>query len=240
MPPLDTISDHLHHLLSATDARPVELDDAFALQGDFGGQSVHLEPQAFRGGGLDWARIARLKGGPRVQVVNAVFLPSIERGGPIFAMELLLFGDAVHLFVIDLVGARGEALDAQRRARQSLAANHDLEPVPPWGGPAFSDHLIFFRPGKRANFSARQLVPVITELSDAWLHDFQRPGGHGDYRALRTAFIEIQRQHEPARPFLTRLSDEETVEHLLHHYLYPVELTRPVQPAKDQGGKGPR
>lgn len=222
---LNRLGEDLQRLATAQGAQPVSLDPAFCLTGQFAGQSVHLEPFAARGAGLDWARVARLKGGKRVQVVNAVFLPTLERGGPIFAAELLVFGAAVHLFVADMVGSQGPAREQLREVKTSLSQDFELQDPPSWGGRAFSEDLIFLKPGKKAQLSPADLEEPIQLLARAWAEEFAGPWQSPDYAALRHEFLRIQREHEPARPFLNRLAGEEAVTHLADHYLYPRRLS---------------
>ncbi len=224
---LDTIGDELRSILANQGAEPVSLDPSFAIQGQFGGTSVQLDPWAYSGAGLDWARVARLRGGDRVQVVNAVFLPALSSGGPIFALELLVFGDAVHLFVADMVGSHGPAREALQALRSTLAENHSLEPAPDWGGKAFTDDLIFLRPGKKAQLSVATLQEPIIALAKAWAEEFSGPWASDDFGELRHIFLTRQRKNEPARPFLERLAGKEAVTNLADHYLYPTHLSPP-------------
>lgn len=218
---LEELSQRAEEIILKVGACEVPVDEEFAIGGDFGGTAVHLEPKAFMGGGVQWARIARLKGGERVQVVNAVFLPEVSRGGPIFALELLLFGENVHLLVADLFGANGVGREALRGAKKELEEEFTLEERPPWGAEAFSDDLVFLRPGKRAELKVDRLAEIVTGLLQAWGEEFSGPTREPGYEVRRDTFLRVQREHEPARPFLERLAGAQKVERLLWEYLYP-------------------
>ena len=181
---------------------------------------------------MDWARIGRLDGGARVQVLNLVAVPDVAAKAPIVAVEALFFGGALHLLVIDALGEGPRTREALATRRAAVAQEWDLEAEPEWGAGAFSADLIFLKPGKKNEPGPDVVLPWVLEVAGAQVADLGAAGAadvseeeaRGRWKERRH-FLRVQREHEPARPFLERLTgDPELVERLLEGFLYPPAL----------------
>jgi hypothetical protein len=210
--------------LRATGAAPVELPEDYQLRGEFGGSSVNLDLDVFRGGPFAWARVTRMRS-ERVQVLNVVAVPKVEVEAPCFGAELLGFARGMHLVVLDAwpselhAPAVAQKLDS---ARSNIQAEWELEAIPEWGREVFSEHCVVVRPGARAAAPARRFTAPFIDVFSAYTSTRHPvPADPDTHVARRKKWLQVQGEEEPAGDFLARIAGHEWVERFTFDVLYP-------------------
>jgi hypothetical protein len=166
--------------------------------------------------------------GPRAEVLNLMVYPHNALRVPIFAVEMILFGQQPRVAVVDLQPAAGLAHNPSwsehiaRRldtlpaiVRQALAPGGEL---PPWARSHFSRSCLYSRP---TNFA--DMAPVYAgyrHFFRLWLREFlPLDGPCSGQRAL----AEYQHHHvkeTPGRKFLHTSFGPEWTERFLADFMY--------------------
>ena len=233
---LDDMADDAASALGLMGLRPASPPADYGLQSEFGADPLTIEPRPFFGDDdspIHYGRVARVRGGHRVQVLNVVLFPTLQSGWPILGIEILAFTKGVHLVVFDAFNTAGNPRhphfsDLLRRRRDGLVEHFGPTPVPDWGASVFSDDAILIKPDPRQDATIAQFAPAFHDVLDAYLGDGL--GAPLDSAAQTRAqqsrrnYLYSHGHHEPAGPFLERISDAQWVEQFVFDFLYPTWL----------------
>lgn len=244
---LDDFAAQVISSLTSIGAREFSVPERFHMRSEFGGSDAHLEPRALTGGPVTFARVTRLRAGPRAQVLNTVVFPKLGTTLPVLASEVLVFARGVHLFVCDYfdAGCPHPALaDALEGERERLSKRWEMRELPEWGTLAFSKSAIFLKASRDHPIELEATLNTFETLVDAWVELALNPTiglentRQETRRAARNRFVEIQAKNEPAGPFLSRMAGEEWTHEFTHQFLYPEWLIGRDQPPDWMRGAG--
>jgi hypothetical protein len=232
-PPLDELAGWVLASLRDAGARSLEVPERFSIRASFAGSELSMRPRALRGRALCYGRTARVDGGTRAQVYNAVLVPKLDSTLPIVGLEILSFLRGVHLFVFDFFSvsrSRGGRASEMRRhlseARKQLSRDFELAPRPEWGREVFSPEAIVVRPDPRRGVRAAPFCQIVRQLLGPYIELLGEDCSATELecrrrRERRARYLEVQAREEPAGAFLERLTGPAWVETFTHQYLYP-------------------
>ncbi len=168
--------------------------------------------------------------GPRAEILNLMIYPRHCVEVPVFAVELILFGQQPRVAVVDLQAVQGlagnpglgarlhtEMAPVHRQFSLGLGAGGDL---PPWAEEHFTPWAIYSRPQSMAELP--QILQAATSYLDLWLSRF-----YPDERATcsdQPALRQYQQHHlenTPGRRFLVTSFGSDWTEDYLARFMYP-------------------
>lgn len=168
--------------------------------------------------------------GPRAEILNLMIYPRHCLEVPVFALELILFGQQPRVAVVDLQPVQGLAQNPALRARlqkemaplhaqfsQGLGAGGDL---PAWAQEHFTPWAIYSRPQSMAELP--QILEAVESYLELWLKRFypaERPTP-SDELALRH-YQSHHCENTPGRRFLVTSFGADWTEDYLARFMYP-------------------
>lgn len=170
--------------------------------------------------------------GPRAEILNLMIYPRNCLEVPVFAVELILFGQQPRVAVVDLQPVQGLAHNPGLRTRlqaemaplhahfsQGLGAGGDL---PAWAEEHFTPWAIYSRPQSMAELP--QIVQACESYLDLWLSRFYpcEKATPSDESALRR-YQQHHVENTPGRRFLVTSFGADWTEDYLSRFMYPSE-----------------
>lgn len=239
-----SLEDTLDHLALSVDgqlalvgAKSVSVPEMFSLRCDYQHTPLAIEPFARVGETMAMGRAARVRGGQKVQVLNLVWIPTLDAGLPILGCELLAFQKGFHLFVLDAFplyhhdgniphAAPGVVL---REWRERFSQSLSLAPIPAWGEAVFSEDAIILKPGQQvsdASHLLQEMGDALQALAQAVCEASQEafeptPAQRQEAKVRRDRYLYDHAHDEPAGPFLQRLGGEAWASSFIHRFLFP-------------------
>ena len=231
---LDGFAREVSERLLASGLRETALPEEFGLKSSFGKEPLEIRPRAWVGAPespLVYGRVVRIDGASRVQALNVVLIPRLGSGLPIFGAEILVFQRGVHLVVVDCFPTHESALEEelvalQGEMKREWGGRYELSELPEWGEGVFSPEVLILKPGAGKAPAVGPFVPAVDELLSAFLEKADKARGevrseNRSGKALRKKYLVHHGEHEPAGPFLERISSPEWVAEFTNSYLFP-------------------
>lgn len=194
-----------------------------------GKADLKLLSRSWRGPAGTEAKCAYLSG-PRAEICNLMIYPCNNVEVPVFAVELILFGQQPRVAVVDLQPAAGAAASPPLMARlaEELAPLHQtfqgrFSPggeLPEWATAHFTPWAIYSRPQSMAELPG--LLAACQSYLQVWLNRFypaeQGPSQGMDWlRRYQSHHVE----NSPGRRFLVTSFGSEWTENYLARFMYP-------------------
>lgn len=239
-PPLDELEADLAGGLQrlGADERPVP--ETYQRQTQFAGAPLELSSRCFVGGPISYARMVRVDGADRAQVLNAVWVPRAATRLPIVGLELLSFVKGLHLVVLDLYPTEPDrpqapSIDWLGQLKSTWSDRFDLEDRPDWGTEVFSRRAIILKPGARRSLGVPAVADGIRWVLGRYIQTADRAASADPDNSKvdpaasqrldrRASYLATQAKEEPAGDFLERMTSPEWVDRFTHQFLYPVWL----------------
>mmetsp|Transcript_4153 Transcript_4153/g.10782 ORF Transcript_4153/g.10782 Transcript_4153/m.10782 type:complete len:276 (+) Transcript_4153:74-901(+) len=202
-------------------------------------QHVELTVHAFCSKALRQVRLAHIKGGPNLQVLNFCAFPSLEYGLPAFSADLVSLPGG-HLIAIDYAPTQDPAVDTAFAPDGALAAafaKHrssipDGGSLPEEATRFFSPYFLWSRLPTPDGDAALQeaVLPAFEDYLRGYLELVQSAEPLTDPAALavvkesQLAYTRYRAEEDPARPMLSRLFGETFAERLIREVLFDLPL----------------
>jgi len=207
--------------LSGFELQPIQPD----FEEQHGNQDVHLKSYCAWHHLGAVARCALIKG-PKAEIINLMIFPNNTELCPIFASEIILFGNKIYVAVIDhqWPDTNIQSPDKSLQLLQNLHKYYSqkLSPggkLPEWALEHFTPWCIYSRP--KSNDETEILVLSFRDYLTLWLRQClpELTSTKGDPMPLLT-YLQHHVDHTPGRVFLTKCFGSAWTENYLRKFMY--------------------
>lgn len=165
---------------------------------------------------------------PKVEIINLMIYPQDAAKVPVFATEIICFGQIPRVAVIDLQPVQGSGELSEKVNREIKSTYDRYQPklkhggnLPLWVKAHFTPYCIYSRPESAEEWPA--LTTALVSYLRIWLTEFT-PLSSG--ASSNTTLLQEYKKHHvdntPGRPYLSSIFGREWSEKYFRNFMYPV------------------